>query len=110
MTDKARALLDEFWRYAALWASCGISIGFVIWGIRSKFELDVPMDNRGKRIRASVVLAGWFLASLPLPHTAVPGSIRMIALLVGYAFLWWPNLVVHITRRLGRSVAVPEAE
>jgi predicted acyltransferase len=103
-------VIDDFWLSVRFLAVAGASIAFGVWGLRQKYELDIPMNRRGKPIRILLVLAGWFVAALPFPSSPIFRSIRGVAVVLGLALLCWPNIVVHVMRRLGRPVEVPEAQ
>ena len=101
---------EVFSRNAVFLAGLGTSLWFALWGLRRKFELDIPLNSRGRLIRSVVVLGCWLVASLPLVHAGLFRIILVAAVLVGLAFLIWPNVVVRISRGLGQEVTAESAQ
>ncbi len=104
-SDPALPSLQVFSRNAVFLATIGTSFWFLSWGLRRKFDLDIPMTAQGKIIRVAVVFGCWMVASLPLAHSGVFRVLLVVAFLGGLAFLLWPNVVVHLMSGLRHPVA-----
>jgi hypothetical protein len=87
----------QFVSNAMLLAGCAINLWIAIWSVRRRGEFDLKLDRGTRKIRWSIVVAAWILASLPLSRF---GPIRVAALFLGVAFLWWPNLAYYLMRLL----------
>jgi hypothetical protein len=86
----------DFWANLAFLTKLGIGSFFPIWAVRSKYELDKPLDSRMQACRWLLVLAGLTLASIPGRRF---GPLLGLAGFVGWAVLLWPNLVYHAFAR-----------
>jgi hypothetical protein len=66
-----------------------VSLWFVFWALRHRYELDDRLDNRSSGIRWLIVVSCFAVGCVPGPRF---GIIKAIVLLFGLAFLCWPNL------------------
>lgn len=72
-----------------------ITIWFVFWAIRRKYELDYELGRTARVIRWSFVLAG-FIAALVQGYSF--RYVRLAGLTVAVGFLAWPNFAYHLAR------------
>jgi heme A synthase len=85
---------DEIMSRAWSVAAKAIGIWFIFWAIRKKGEFDRELDITDQTVR-------WLLVSVSLgivtfligTDSTVP---RITALIVGLAFLCWPNLAYYL--------------
>jgi hypothetical protein len=74
-----------------------VSLWVLLWGIRLKGELDLPLDTEAKRLRWSMVALGLIImtvATAPMFNSAWGAAIGWIW---ATAFLAWPNFAFHLT-------------
>jgi hypothetical protein len=73
-----------------------ISVWFVFWSYRRKYELDYPLDSSASRVRWAMVWLGIgvTLAGIRWPFSSY---IRWIGMLWLLSFLAWPNFAYHLT-------------
>ena len=70
------------------------------WGFRRRYETDQPLGSTGQAVRWLFVVGGLSLGFL---HGANLGALRVAGLVVGMAFLCWPNLAFHTARVFRRK-------
>jgi hypothetical protein len=78
--------------YVSQLAEGAVSVWFVSWAIRRRYELDIKLDQREQLLRRILIAAAFGLTLLGGPHFAV---VRIIAGISGLTFLAWPNLARH---------------
>jgi hypothetical protein len=67
-------------------------IWFASWALRYRAGWDYKLSGVAEATRWTIVLVGYLLAVLlPVP------TARVISVLVGLAFLCWPNFAYHLT-------------
>ena len=76
------------------------SVWFVFWAVRSRHQLDYPLDRTAKLVRWAVVVLSALLAQIP--QLAFP-QLRTALAFVFLAFLCWPNFAYHLTRFARRA-------
>ena len=81
---------------AVFLGKAAISIGFVIWAIRKRGEFDQPLSRQGQIFRFAVVFVCWIGASIPMRPF---GWVQIAFAAVGFAVLWWPNVVYRLSAR-----------
>src|SRR5215470_6449101 len=90
--------------HPSFWASV-IGIWVSVWAIRRKSDVDYRLDSTEKTIR-------WSIAFIGLSVTRLPGSslgyVRLAGLLLGMAFLCWPNFAHHLARLFGHRPLDPD--
>jgi hypothetical protein len=75
-------------------AGTAVSVWFVCWAYRRRYELDIHLTR-------SEQIARWVVVAICLAITLLPGAhlqlaaIRIIGGLVGICFVAWPNLGHH---------------
>ena len=90
----------QFLSNASTIATPAIGIWLGIWGFRRKLESDYKLDRTARAVRWSIVLICWIVAS------ARVGPVSGLALVVGVAFLWWPNFAYHLARVFRRNSGI----
>jgi hypothetical protein len=78
--------------YASQLAEGAVSVWFISWAVRRRYELDYKLTSGGQIVRWSAVVAAFGLTLLRGPNFEV---VRILAGLIGIAFLSWPNLAHH---------------
>jgi hypothetical protein len=75
---------------------CGsaISVWFIFWSYRRRYELDVKLSDKAKTIRWSIVGPCFVMACLP----GQSPWIKLPAIILGEALFCWPNFASHILR------------
>ncbi len=95
--------MDEFLRQLeanlAYLAQPAIGLWLGIWSLRRRLESDYKLSRTARWIRWTIVLVCWIVASIPLKRI---GPIRALGLVIGLAFLWWPNFAFHFLRLVHR--------
>lgn len=91
----------QFLSNAMTIATPTIGIWLGIWGLRQRLESDYKLDRTARAVRWCIVLICWVIGSIP-GHGRRPLS--GLALIVGLAFLWWPNFAYHFVRGVRWSV------
>jgi hypothetical protein len=87
-----------------------VSLWVLLWGIRLKGELDLPLDTEAKRLRWSMVALGLIImtvATAPMFNSAWGAAIGWIW---ATAFLAWPNFAFHLTGILRHCRLLPRSE
>jgi hypothetical protein len=80
-------------------AATAISVWFVAWALRRRYELDIQL-KRSEQIARWIVVAGCLaMTLLPGPQFA---AVRVVAGIIGISFLAWPNLGHHVMKLFGR--------
>jgi hypothetical protein len=74
-----------------------VCIWLVSWAFRRKYETDSPLDGTGQFLRWSFVVGGLSTGFLRGGNL---GGLRVAGLVVGMAFLCWPNLAFHMVEIL----------
>ena len=77
----------------------------IFWSIRRRGEFDEKLDSYAQGLRWSLVL-GSFALLTQFPRFGYP---RATLLLIGLAFLCWPNFAFHLSnvlRKLGLFPAI----
>lgn len=75
------------------------TIWFAFWAIRSKYELDYPLDRGSRTIRWGMIAIGFFLALLRAPEFK---PLRLLGGVLYLGFLCWPNFAYHLSRLFRR--------
>ena len=95
------AAISGFFRFYASLSVQICCIWFAVWGVRTRSEVDEPMDGSARIVRWSVVALGLTLGYFP------PGSelkwLRVSGGALGMVFLCWPNFAVALARRFHRN-------
>jgi hypothetical protein len=82
-----------------------VSVWFVCWALRKRYELDVKLTRSEQKVR-------WLVAASSLALTFVPGehlaAIRIIGFAIGTWFIAWPNVAHSLVSRFLRSSAADE--
>ncbi len=81
-------MLEVTLAYASQLVSGALSIWFISWAIRRRYEIDCPLTRNEHIIRWSVVGAGFVLAFVQGSEFKI---VRIIAGVLALAFLAWPN-------------------
>ena len=85
----------EIFHNALFLAQCLICIWVVFWSIRRRGGFDEQLSPKAQVLRWTVVVCGVLLASIP---GTTLGFLQGVSLILGAAFLWWPNLAAHVMR------------
>jgi uncharacterized membrane protein YcfT len=84
---------SETIRYLSQLSGGAASAWFVAWVIRRRGEFDVRLTKLEQFVR-------WMVVAVCVPLTLLPGArlaiLRLLAGLVGIAFVAWPNLAHHL--------------
>ena len=80
--------------YAGQLASGAVSIWFISWAIRRRYEVDCQLTRKEHIIRWFVIAAGFGLAFLRGGEFEV---VRLVAGLIALGFLAWPNFARGIS-------------
>jgi hypothetical protein len=103
ISDRAELnVLEQIFANAKVLAGCSISLFFVSWAIRRGSEVDEKLDSTVQITRWAVVAFGYLAGSVPGPRFAI---FKVILLLLGLAFLCWPNFAYHLTNFFRRGSA-----
>ena len=77
-----------------------LGVWFIFWAIRRKGEFDHKLDTKSQIVRwAIVVLAFVLMAEFSNQGLTAP---RILALVIGLAFLCWPNFAYYLTNPFGK--------
>lgn len=85
--------------YASQIASCAVSVWFISWAIRRRYELDHNLTRIEQFIRWMIVLVAFGLTFLSGSNFAMT---RIIAGITGMLFVAWPNLAHRVLAIIGR--------
>jgi hypothetical protein len=85
-------MLEGTLLYASQVAKGAVAVWFVSWAFRRKYELDQKLDWKEQIIRWVVVVIAF---GLTLLGGLKLSAVRVIAWILGTAFLAWPNLAHH---------------
>ena len=96
-------IFHQFLSNATTIAIPAIGIWLGIWAFRRKLESDYKLDRTARVARWCIVLTCWILGSIPGRGI---GPLSALAVVVGLAFLWWPNFAYHLTRLFRHSSAL----
>jgi hypothetical protein len=90
----------QFLANTKLVASCVISLWFICWSYRRRYELDEKLSYKAKLIRGVIVVICSVIAAVPLPVASryrIPMvTFHIAALIVCIAFACWPNFATRI--------------
>lgn len=78
--------------FASQIASCAVSVWFVSWALRRKYELDHKLTPTEQLIRSAIIVVAFGMTLLPGSNLA---AVRIIAGMIGIGFVAWPNLAHH---------------
>jgi len=84
--------------YASQIATCAVSVWFVSWALRRKYELDYKLTVTEQLTRWAIVAAAFGLTFLPDSNLA---TVRIVAGILGIGFVAWPNLAHHLIVSFG---------
>lgn len=85
--------------YASQITSCAVSVWFVSWALRRKYELDYKLTAMEQLTRWVIVAVAFGLTFLPDSNLA---TVRITSGILGIAFVAWPNLARHLMGLFGR--------
>ena len=88
-------MLGETFQYASQLAESAVSVWFVSWALRLRYELDLELNRSEHIVRWTVIAVSFGLAMLRGPGVGL-AVLRIAAGLIGLAFLAWPNLAHHV--------------
>lgn len=94
-------MLGETLRYASQLAESAVSVWFIAWAIRRRYELDCELNRSEHIIRWTIVAISLGLAMLRGPGLGL-AVVRVAAGVTGLVFLAWPNLAHHAAGLFGR--------
>jgi len=98
-------VIDQIFANAKVLVGCSVSLWFVFWSIRRGSEVDEKLDSTAQLTRWAVVVFGYLAGSVPGPRFAI---FKVIVLLLGLAFLCWPNFAYHLTNLFRRRNDAPQ--
>jgi hypothetical protein len=75
--------------------SGAVSVWFIVWGLRRRFDLDLKLSRAERKIRWMMVGLGAVVALIPGPSF---GYFRLLFGVAGVSFFVWPNLGHHAMR------------
>jgi peptidoglycan biosynthesis protein MviN/MurJ (putative lipid II flippase) len=85
--------------YLSLLAKGSVSVWFIAWALRRRYELDEKLGWREQTLRWSAIAVAFAVALLGGSDLA---AVRIIAWIVATLFLAWPNLAFHLTARINQ--------
>jgi hypothetical protein len=93
-------MFAQFISNARIVAGCVLSLAFIAWAYRRKYELDDRSTSKSHVLRWLAVVFGFVIACLPnhfqgSSHTIV-ATVQISALLICVAFACWPNFATRI--------------
>jgi hypothetical protein len=89
--------MNDVSAHVRLLVQTSLSVWFVFWAIRRKSESDERLDTSAQIVRWTVVVLSYALTFVPQPELA---WVRITFLLIGLAFVAWPNLASGLNRSL----------
>jgi len=92
-------MIDQYFTNLSRIVQPVISIWFIVWAYRHSYELDEKLDSVAKRIRWLIVLVCYAVAAIPTSVTPII-YIRPPLVLIGLAFLAWPNFAYRLRKRM----------
>lgn len=78
-----------------------LGVWFIFWSIRRKGEFDLPLDVVAATLRWIIVLLSFGIAGQMVGSARIVP--RSILLIIGLAFLCWPNFAYHLTKLFRRD-------
>jgi hypothetical protein len=96
--------LSELFNASLVLVAKASGIWFVVWAIRKKGEFDYELDWTACIVRWLVVFVAFALTAEFTKSG--PTIARILVLVIGLAFLCWPNFAYHLVR-FSRTVLEP---
>jgi hypothetical protein len=86
-------MLGQILNNAGFLFKTSLSIWFLAWAIRYRYEVDEKLDGPAKAVRWGVVAVGYLIGSVPGSKL---GWVRLVAGFTGLLFLCWPNFAYRL--------------
>src|SRR5450432_4256714 len=91
------SMRPDFFDHLRLLVQVSVSVWFVFWAWRRKYDTDEELGASGQFLRWAVVAGAYALTFLPNPSLS---WVRVASFLAGLSFVAWPNLAALLVRSL----------